>query len=380
MRMKYILLLFLFLINIVLANAETTLKQEYSDVENLYLNVSNATFLAQLSALKTSTPDEKAFVGYYKAKINANPSMSMSDLIKNGDLYTKTEYGQKSCLDAGIMYFLQRDMDRALVYLSKITLPSLTEKDYWLAQIYLKQNSNDKAIQSAQSYLRNASDSDKIENTYYVIANAYINQGKYADVQTLLIKLDKIKNLPQHKVYYNYLRGYAYDLANNDAQALDYYKSVFSLDRYCQYAFLTEERLFLMKSRKKNHLDISFIYPDSVYHPAPELPDTAKTIVVTLPMPGIDPPIETVPDSITMVKKTGHGIFLQLGRFTSEPNAQKLMLELKDDNFDAFYFLSKLDGKITYRVLMGPYKTKTAAEKMKSKLIAKTYGSVIVTR
>jgi tetratricopeptide (TPR) repeat protein len=296
------------------------------------------------------------------------------------EIYPRTEFGQKAYLDLGIMSFLQRDLNKSLSYLMKINPSTLPERDYWLAQIFLKQNENGKAIQYGQSYLRTASDQDKMENTYYIIANAYINQGDYDNVQTLLTKLDRIPNLPRHKVYYSYLRGYAYDRANNDDKALEYYKSIYTLDRYSQYAFLTEERLFAMKARKKNHLDISFIYPDSVYHPPVEVPDTAKTIIVTLPTPGEEQPIESVPDSITMVQNTGHGIFLQMGRFSSEQNAQKLMIQLKDDNFNAFYFPSQLDGKVSYRVLIGPFKTKALAEKMKKKLLDKTYGCIIVTR
>jgi tetratricopeptide (TPR) repeat protein len=380
MRIKYIVLFLIFTVSIILINALTTLKYEYLDLEKQFQKIDNSVFLIQLNELKPSTPDERAFVEYYKAKLMTNQASMTLQLAKMAEIYPRTEYGQKAYLELAIKSFLQRDLNKSLSYLLKVNASVLPEKDYWLAQICLKQNENGKAVQSGQAYLRTASDPDKIETTYYVIANAYISQAKYDDAQILLSRLDNIPNLPKHKVYYNYLRGYAYDKANNDEKALEHYKKIYALDRYSQYAFLTEERLFAMKARSRNHLDISFIYPDSVYHPPVEVPDTAKTIIVTLPIPGVDQPIESVPDSITMVQKTGHGIFLQMGRFSSEQNAQKLMLQLKDDKFEAFYFPSKLDGKVSYRVLMGPFKSKALAEKTKKKLIDKTYGCIIVTR
>jgi hypothetical protein len=380
MRLKYIPLLLSLGIGFMPVYALAILKSEYIQIENNFSKTDHTVLLNQLNALYPQTPEEKAFVAYYKAKLNSNPQQMSAELQKTGDTFPKTEYGQKAYMDMGIMYFLQRDIDKSESYFNKISSPSLIEKEYWMAQIHLKQIEPDKAVLSGQNYLKNASDPDKIENIYFVMANAYILQAKYYSVQALLDKLNKIPNLPKHKVYYNYLRGYSYDLAHDDNNALEYYKQIYALDRYSQFAFLTEDRLFAMKARLKGNLDISFIYPDSVYHPAPEMPDTSKTLYTSLPIPGVDPPLESVPDSIQMVKSTGHGIFLQLGRFNSELNAQNLMLHLKDDGFTAFYFSSKMDNKITYRVLMGPYKTKAQAEKIRTKLNDKTYGSIIVTR
>ncbi|HPT72249.1 MAG TPA: SPOR domain-containing protein [Candidatus Cloacimonadota bacterium] len=380
MKIRIIGLLLILSFMILELNALTLFKSEYTELENSYQKIDDATFEAQLNALKPIASEEKAFVAYYKAKLIPDVNTMIIEMVKVADTYPKTEYGQKACLELGIIYFLQRDTGKSSIYLAKITLPSINDKNLWLSQVYLKQGENDKAIQYSQSYLVNSTDPEKMETAYYVIANAYINQRRYDNVQSLLDRLDSVQGLPKHNIYYNYLRGYAYDMCNNNEMALRYYRNVFKLDRYSQYAFMAEDRLLSMKARMRDNLDISFIYPDSVYHPAPVVPDTAKTITVVLPPPGIDPPIESVQDSLQMVKNTGHGIFLQLGRFSSESNAQNLMLKLKDDQFSAIYFPTKLDNKITYRVLMGPYKTEAQAEKIRVKLNEKSYGSIIIKR
>jgi tetratricopeptide (TPR) repeat protein len=48
------------------------------------------------------------------------------------------------------------------------------------------------------------SDNKYLENTYYIIANAYRKQGKYQSAITTLEKLKKIEGYPKNEQYFYY--------------------------------------------------------------------------------------------------------------------------------------------------------------------------------
>ncbi|HNX00700.1 MAG TPA: hypothetical protein PKK33_04995, partial [Candidatus Cloacimonadota bacterium] len=94
MKIRIIGLLLILSFMILELNALTLFKSEYTELENSYQKIDDATFEAQLNALKPIASEEKAFVAYYKAKLIPDVNTMIIEMVKVADTYPKTEYGQ----------------------------------------------------------------------------------------------------------------------------------------------------------------------------------------------------------------------------------------------------------------------------------------------
>jgi len=103
-----------------------------------------------------------------------------------------------------------------------------------------------------------------------------------------------------------------------------------------------------------------------------ELAESRTSGNVTRQVPGPAPRSAGSPPNATdPVVETRTGVtawVVQLGSFSSEKNAIGLIERLKKDGYTAFIEPSRDDGKVTYRVRVGPELTKIIAEQIRDKL------------
>ncbi|MCK4695340.1 MAG: hypothetical protein KAT74_06245, partial [Candidatus Cloacimonetes bacterium] len=112
-----------------------------------------------------------------KAKIEQNDfKQAFQDIFIK---YPDTYYGQLSLLELAKIELLKRNYEQAIIYLKKIYNSDVETKQYWLAKCYLKSENYDSAIISAQNYIFDSKNKEKIETAYFIIIEAYIQQNKF---------------------------------------------------------------------------------------------------------------------------------------------------------------------------------------------------------
>jgi DedD protein len=124
--------------------------------------------------------------------------------------------------------------------------------------------------------------------------------------------------------------------------------------------------------------------PQPQPQPKPEPPQqTARTEATPQPKPQAKPeappkPVASAPNAPTSLVPTGKGWAVQLGSYSSEATAQRLMSEWRAKGQNAFVMPVTAGGKTLYRVRIGPTRDREAAESTLKSVKASIPGAAVV--
>ncbi|GAB1365523.1 hypothetical protein MASR1M36_03940 [Candidatus Cloacimonadaceae bacterium] len=364
-------------------------RKEFSELDKLYESGKLDDVSASLISLKPSSEDERAAVGFYTALLKTNSSEAIKVHQHIIEKFSATIYAQRSLLELGKQYLLERKVDEAKASFRQIVSPALVERYYWLSLCAWWQEDLDAAIAQAENYLRLEPKGDFAENAYYLMADSYLAQKKAYSAVSTLNKLLNLK-LPDTDDQYLYYRlGYAYEQSEKIVDAVAAYRQGYEMDKYSQTAYLIEDRLFELRSRSRT-VDISFLYPYSILQialaeadslSAPKQAgdvqnDLAASNSPPLPTPSVTNPVN--PNSPVKLKtKPLEGYWLQAGRFSVEANANKLVVNIRLMNIPAVYYEDDTGGKKSWVVLCGAFPDKNQAETARQSLANEKINSFI---
>ena len=275
---------------------------------------------------------------FEKAKASNEQSNFMpiyEDLSEN---YTDTHYGQLALLELAKIYILERKYSNAIKSLKMIHHQDIADKQYWLAKAYLKEDKLQLAIVSAQIFISESDDNDKIENAYFIIAEAYIQQNMYKRAFNTLETLRTSKYINNNIPLLHFKMGNCKEFMGKFEDALICYKKLKKDFPYHQYSYLAEDRLFEMKNDNKINVSLSNI--NSYRQDEPKQETEAAT--------------------------GEYKVYLQVGAFSSEENAVKLGKKVKQIGYDFIVFSKIKDNNKLFVVAAGPFeKDKKLKEAMK---------------
>lgn len=265
----------------------------------------------------------------------ANSMIHKKDFMKAfktiANNYPENYYGQLSMLAIAKTYFLERNYKQTAEYLLKITDRKITEKEYWLAKTYLKQKNYKDAIVAAQNFIFRANDYEKIENSFFIIAEAYFEQKFYQKALKTLKSLRDSKYINNHIPLLHYKIGMCYEMTKDLEKANQHYTKLQKEYPYNEYGYLAETRLLnLKKSLTQSN------------------------------------PVAEIQTSDTPAENSAAQTFLQVGAFSTRKNASKLTRKLKNLGLKTIIFHEK-NNKF-YKVAVGPL---SPAELTKSTRILK---------
>ncbi len=370
-----ILISFLFLTPIFSASIK-------SDIQSIIDSYEKAEFEKCNSLIQKSQAEnheEKAIVFYYTIMLTSDVETAKTNLQALIDAYPKTHYSQMALLELGNLFLLDREYDRALSFYNKVTEPDISEKHFWIANVYFQKGDYSNAIASGNQYLRLSKPSQKQEDIYYLIADSYINLNQYNNAINTLKKLLTYPDRIQEEQYLRYRYGYASELLGNKLEALSQYQQGYELDRFSQLAYLIEDRLFEMRAKYGASIDLSFLYPYTA-SPLPDivLAEQNKTDKVMEPVnPDTTSAVkDLVPKEIDVTKQ--QGLFLQAGRFSMQNNAFKLCERIIGLGLVAQYYKSTQFKDVSWVVLVGPYQTQLEAINAKNLLTENGIDSFII--
>lgn len=369
----------IFLILMLVATGlQAQIRKELFQLETKYHTGSVDELADRLPTIKANNDDERAFISYYGALLKKDKAEALSLHLRAGERYAKTEYGQKSLLEAAIIQVLDRNFAQAQMLLRKISSAQLPERMYWLSVVSYWQDDFPSAIAQAENYLRLKPQGALAENAIHLISDVYIEQGKYHSAQANLDKITQIKDYDRQ--YYLYKLAYSHELGNKLNDALAAYRQSYEIDKYSQVAFAVEERLFAIRAKRPS-LDLSFLYP---YTPL-EIAPSDSSQVSSLNPPESKPPAKlseatelfsSIP--IKILAKPQNGFYLQSGRFSVESNAQRLAKSIREMQMPAVYYEDLQQGKSHWVVLAGPFAGKDESGKAKDLLAKSEINSFVI--
>ncbi len=362
--MKNIILIILLSL-ILLSFSYANIRKEFIDVEAQYSSGNLDAVAGNLINLKPQNDEERAFVSYYTARLDKSISTATTSYNQLVSRYPSTKYGQLGILELAKINILDRNIEAATDLLRRITHNDISERTYWQSVCSFQTGDWQKAINHSENYLRIAPQSRLVEDTYYLIANSYLNQGKSHSAITTLNKLNSIQGLPTDKQHFLFLLGFAYEANRNIRDAVAQYKEGYLLNKYSQLAYRIEDRLFEMRSTHGSTVDISFLYPYV------ELSlQEVSSVVSTDPTPpasnGKSEFIENAP--LKAPARPEGDYFIQAGRFSNETNASNLVKRIRSFEIPAVYYDSMHNDRMTWVVVSGPYANQQDAIFAHSKL------------
>jgi predicted negative regulator of RcsB-dependent stress response len=163
---------------------------------------------------------------FEKAKASNKQSDFMpiyEDLSEN---YPETYYGQLSLMELAKIYVLERKYSKAIKSLKMIPNQDIADKQYWLAKAYLKENKLQLAVISAQIFISESNDNDKIENAYFIIAEAYIQQNMYKRAFNTLETLRTSQYIKNNIPLLHFKMGNCKEFMGKYDDALMFYKKL----------------------------------------------------------------------------------------------------------------------------------------------------------
>lgn len=285
---------------------------------------------------------------YLEAKSQKNQYQfkeSFEDLFMQ---YPDTYYGQLSLLELGKIELLKRDYNKAISYLKQIHHPDISEKEFWLAEAYLKNKEFDTSIIASQNYIFDSDDPTKIELSYFLIAESYIEKKNFTKAISTLDYLKNSEFIHNNIPLLHFKLGYCYEKKKEIEKALLSFRKLKIDFPYSQYTYQAEERI---KNLGNPTLEIDVIESDNQ-----ELIKKKKNV-------------------IKENKQTGSLRYLQVGVFSSKKNADKM-----SDRINTFMkgkvaiFPRKNNGDIQHVVAVGPFDSdssiKIAKEQLSNKNIS----------
>ena len=307
-------------------------------------------FLVSVNLLSQNENELKQLFEKAKASNKQSDFMPIyEDLSEN---YTDSYYGQLALLELAKIYILERKYSKAIKSLKKIHHQEIADKQYWLAKAYLKENKLQLAVISAQIFISESNDNDKIENAYFIIAEAYIQQNMYKRAFNTLETLRTSQYIKNNIPLLHFKMGNCKEFMGKYDDALICYKKLKKDFPYHQYSYLAEDRLFELKSDDK--IDVSFSNINSYRQNEPKQETEAAT--------------------------GKYEVYLQVGAFSSEENAIKLGKKVKRIGYNFIVFSKIKDNNKLFVVAAGPFeKDKKLKEAMK-KLEKNDLKSYVIKR
>ena len=262
-------------------------------------------------------------------------------------------FGQKSLLELAKYNFFKRDYDNALSLLKKIHHQKISNKQYWLAKSYLKLEKYQLSIISSQIFIAELDDNVKIENAYFLIAEAYLQQKMYKRAFNTLESLRISKYINNNIPLLHYKMGICKEQQGKFEQALMFYKKLKQDFPYHQYCYLAEDRIYNLKKDDKLEIDLTEINTFRKEEPMEE--SKAAT--------GED------------LK-----IYLQVGAFGSEDRAEKLGKKVKVIGYKYIVFSKIKNNSKLYIVAAGPFDENDNLKKAMQKLKKNDIDSYVIKR
>ena len=372
-----------FLLTALCGFALSSVRKEFQNLEELY-NTGKIDELAEsIGTLKPANDEERACIGFYNALLKTKTEEAIASHQLLIEKFPKSSYTQKSLLELGKIYCLERRIEEASLYLRRITSSELMERFYWLALCAWWQDDYATAINNCENYLRLEPRGEFAEKAYYLIADCYLAQKKAYSAVTTLNKLQNARLPEIDEQYFYYRLGYAYEQSDKHLDAISTYRKGYELDRYSQVADLIEDRLLEIKSRKPN-VDISFLYPYpklQIVIAQESAQDTLLQVQKIEPKSASPVPvskIETKQDTpVKLKEKPKDGYWLQAGRFSLENNANRLVINIRLLNIPAAYYEETSGGKKSWVVVCGSFPDRTQAEEAKELLATNNINSFI---
>lgn len=262
-------------------------------------------------------------------------------------------YGQLSLMKLAQYNFFKREYKKTVAYLKKIHHPKIKDKQYWLAKAYLKLGKLQQSIISSQIFIAESDDIDKIENAYFLIAEAYLQQKYYKKAFNTLESLRTSKYIKNHIPLLHYKMGICKEAQGKYEQALMFYKKLKQDFPYHQYCYLAEDRIFNLTKEEK--IAINFQEINTFRKDEPVQESKAAT--------GED------------LK-----IYLQVGAFSSEDSAKKIGKKVKVVGYDHIIFSKIKNGNKLFVVAAGPFDEGNDLKKAMQKLKNNAMNSYVIKR
>ncbi len=321
------------------------------DCESAY-NIGNLSQLKTLIDNPVVSDAEKACAAYYKALLA--PSDQKAKLQVIFESYPGTHYGKLALLEVAKINFFEREYNQAETALKGLKDSGLVEKSYWEAKNYERLGKYNLAVSSAQVFISQATDSVKIESTWFTIASAQMNKGDYS---TALKTLDMMRNsVDISNIPLLWLKiGECQEKLGNLTMAINAYRKIMNEYRYTQYCYTAEDRLHQLDDQNKADVDVtSFTTFDTSNAQKPAEP-------------------EPIPDNALKY-------YLQVGAFGTQDNADRYKRQMITAGYPSITFTKIVNSKQLYVVATGPYRTKDEALDIKQKLSGEQINSLLIQR
>lgn len=283
-----------------------------------------------------------------------------TDVTKIKTLYENTYeedndsiFGQLSLLELAKLNFFKREYKKAVSLLKKIHHHEISDKQYWLAKSYLKMEKYQLSIVSSQIFIAESDDNAKIENTYFLIAEAYLQQRMFKRAFNTLESLRTSKYINNNIPLLHYKMGICKEQQGKFEQALMFYKKLKQNFPYHQYCYLAEDRIYNLKKNDKFDIDLSEI---NIYRKEEPLEESKAATGKDLK------------------------IYLQVGAFGSEDNAKKFGKKVKVIGYKYIVFSKIKDNSKLYVVAAGPFDENDDLKKAMQKLKKNDINSYVIKR
>lgn len=272
------------------------------------------------------------------------------DLEDFSSRFPDSEYGQKALLELGKIKLLERDYDGSLKYLKKIHHSKVNDKQYWMSKNYLYLLDYENAIVAAQNYIYDSKEFTKIELSYLLISESYMQKGLYSKA------LNTLENLRQSQYIINqiplmlYKMGICKEALKEYQQAANTFKKLKQDYPYSQFSYQAEEHLLDLLSAGKA-----------------SKPESLHTNITPDPV-------------VTGNTAKGMKDFLQAGAFSSTGNAEKLGEKIKEIGYDYQIYSKVKNGSKLFVVAVGPFDQKALLDTAKGKLKDKGINTYPIKR
>ena len=295
--------------------------------------------------------ENKPQILFEKAMSAQNEEM-ISKLKQLSENYSDSLYGQKAMLELGKIYLLQRDYPKAISELKKIYLSQISEKEFWLAKAYLQAGENRNAIISAQNSISDSDDFSKIEECFFIIGEAYIQDSLFAKALNTLETLRTSKYIENNIPLLHYKIGFCYENLGKTEAAIRSYEKLAKEFPYTEYSYLAQDRIYDL--RKGNEIS--------------EPVQTTPKFAENKPKQKKD---KYFPE--TKISLGEYKTYLQVGAFSSNANAEKSKKKINKLGFETIIFSKMKNGKKLFIVAAGPFidgkQLKIATDKLRQNKI-----------